>query len=278
MNTVTETITPEKATQYLSTSKGNRPINNVYVRSYADTMRRGAWMLNGVPIIFDAEGHLLDGHHRLHAVVAAGIPVKFDVVRGAPEEAFTTYDVGRHRTLGQLIAMQNIKHYNMIGSIVNANETLMANGRIHANNARMSGVKRTLSDSYETFNRDRTGYMEVASYICRLQDSIRIIPASWAGGLYYYLTHTGGYEPDEVKPFFDCLFDLNATEPFQACLLRNAIVKQGVGSDKRKKKPLEVETLWAYIVKAWNAYVKGSEIKILKYDESREDLPKLILR
>lgn len=194
MSTVTENITPAKAQEYLRTSRGNRPISKVYVRSYADTMKKGGWMLNGVPIIFDTDGHLVDGHHRLLAVIEAGIPVRFDVVRGAPSEAFTTYDTGRHRTVGQILAMQGVKHYNMVGSIVNANEALIRYGRLVANNAIAGEMRRTLSDSYEAYCRDREGYDETAAYICQLQDKCRIITASWAGGLFYFLTHTGGLQ------------------------------------------------------------------------------------
>lgn len=101
MNYVTENITPAKAQEYLNSSQGNRPISKVTVRSYADTMKKGKWMMNGVPVVFDVDGHLLDGHHRLEAITLAGIPVKMDVCRGVSPDAFTTFDCGRHRNVGR---------------------------------------------------------------------------------------------------------------------------------------------------------------------------------
>lgn len=156
MNFVTENITPAKAQEYLNTSTGNRPISKSTVHSYADTMKQGGWMLNGVPIVFDTDGHLLDGHHRLEAITLAGIPVKMDVCRGVQSEAFTTYDCGRHRSLGQLLAMQQVKNYNTVGSVVACNETLVRTGRIYPNNSVTSGHqrRRTNTESYEIYTRD----------------------------------------------------------------------------------------------------------------------------
>ena len=273
---VTENITPAKAREYLNTSTGNRPLSKVFILSYADTMKKGAWLLNGVPIIFDVNGHLLDGHHRLQAVITAGIPVRFDVMRGAPAEAFSTYDNGRHRTVGQLLAMQGVKHYNLIGSIVNANQRLIKSGRLWENNSVDSGPhckepKRTNDDNYQLYRKDPKGYDKVAETIVRLQSKCRIISASWAGGLYYYLTHTGCYSEEEVNPFFEALYTLDSDAIPAVTLLRKAITKEALSGRKMK-----AETLWAFLVKAWNTYISGEDRKILRY-QSSESLPELIL-
>lgn len=272
-NNVTENITPGKAQEYLRTSAGNRPISKVYVHSYADTMKRGGWMLNGVPIIFDNEGHLLDGHHRLLAVIEAGIPVRFDVCRGVDSHAFTTYDCGRHRNIGQILAMQGVKHYNLVGSIIIANERLIRSGRLWFNNSAPSGKDtKTNNDLYELYRRDPEGFQRVAEITRSWVDRCRVLVGSWAGGLFYYLTHTGGYSQDEVIPFFEALYSLDSDSKTPADLLRRVITKEAVEGRK-----LDAETLWAYIVKAWNGYITGDYPKILRY-QNREEMPVLILR
>lgn len=273
-NTVTENISPGKAQQYLNTSKGNRAMGKVYVHSYADTMKRGAWMLNGVPIIFDNEGHLLDGHHRLLAIIEAGIPVRMDVVRGVSPEAFTTYDCGRHRNVGQILSMQGVKHYNLVGSIVVANDRLIRSGRLWSNNTAASGNKipNTNTDLYELYRRDPEGYGRVADLVCSWISKCRVLIGSWAGGLFYYLTHTGGYTEEEVIPFFDALYSLDSDSKTPADLLRRVITREAVEGRR-----LSAETLWAFIVKAWNGYITGDFPKILRYQE-REGIPALILK
>lgn len=274
MNYVTENITPAKAVEYLKTSHGNRPISKVYVQSYADTMKAGRWMLNGVPIIFDSEGHLLDGHHRLHAVIVAGIPVRFDVGRGAATEAFTTYDCGRHRAIGQLLAMQGVKHYNLVGSIVVANDRIVKLGKLCENNSSVRGSRRdSNTEKYELYRRDPEGFDEIADYIRGLVSKVRILTGSWAGGLCYYLTHTGGYTKEEVYPFFEALFSLETTNIPAANLLRKTLLDVTVSGRK-----LKAETLWVYLVKSWNNYVLGKTSKFLRYTPDIEEIPKLILK
>ena len=275
MNYVTENITPAKAAEYLMTSDGNRPISKVYVQSYADTMKAGKWLLNGVPIIFDNEGHLLDGHHRLQAVLAAGIPVRFDVCRGASTDAFTTYDCGRHRAIGQLLAMQGVKNYNLVGAIIVANDRIVKKGRLYENNgSSISWSKRNSNtERYELYRRDPEGFEETASFIKGLIQRARILTGSWAGGLCYYLTHTGGYTKEEVYPFFDALFSLETTNIPVANLLRKTLLDVAVSGKKLKS-----EILWIYLVKSWNSYILGNAPKILRYTPDREEKTKLILK
>lgn len=275
MNFVTENITPAKAQEYLNSSMGNRPISKPTVHSYADTMKQGGWMMNGVPIVFDIEGHLLDGHHRLEAITLAGIPVKMDVCRGVQSEAFTTYDCGRHRSLGQLLAMQSVKNYNTVGSVVACTETLVRTGRIYSNNSVIAGHqrKRTNTESYEIYTRDPKGYNQAAEDAVRLVHTARILNASWIGGLIYYLTNTGGYNRKYVLDFFDslCSLDDGAIQP--ANMLRKRILKEKLSNTN-----LIASQLFAFICIAWNAYVCGKELKFVRYNDKVEEYPHLILK
>ena len=87
-----ETIGPELAEQYLSHNRGNRNIVQAHVAALARDIRNGQWMFNAQPICFSVSGRLLNGQHRLSAVLEAGQPIEVLVMRGLPEEAFTTYD------------------------------------------------------------------------------------------------------------------------------------------------------------------------------------------
>lgn len=271
MNYVTENITPAKAQQYLQTSEGNRPISKPTVHSYADTMKKGNWLLNGECITFDSDGHLQNGHHRLLAVIEAGIPVRFDVCRGVSADAFSTYDCGRHRTVGQLLAMQGTKHYNLVGSIVSANDMLVKTGRLCGNNAHgNAAIKKTNAYKYELYRKDPDGYDAAAVVIVRLSSRCRILQGSWAGGIYYYLTHTGGYTEAEVLPFFEALFSVDTTDIPVADMLRKTITKAAISGKK-----LLAETLWALTAKTWNYYINGVMPKILRYSKGFEELPTL---
>jgi hypothetical protein len=87
-----ETITPERARDYLTANRGNRAITPAHVAGLARDIRNGEWMFNAQPICFSASGRLLNGQHRLSAVIEAGQPIEVMVMRGLPEAAFETYD------------------------------------------------------------------------------------------------------------------------------------------------------------------------------------------
>ena len=87
-----EAITPERAEEYLAANRGNRNIVQSHVSAMARDIRNGQWMFNAQPICFSRAGRLLNGQHRLSAVLEAGQPIEVLVMRGLPEEAFETYD------------------------------------------------------------------------------------------------------------------------------------------------------------------------------------------
>jgi hypothetical protein len=88
-----ETITPEIAEQYLAQNGRNRKILAAHVDSIARDIRAGNWMMNAQPICFSRAGRLLNGQHRLSAVLQAGEAIEVPVMRGLPDEAYATYDL-----------------------------------------------------------------------------------------------------------------------------------------------------------------------------------------
>lgn len=97
-----ELITPEAAATYLRHNEHNprKAISRRQVDVYARDMKAGKWFANGEAIVFDANGDLKDGQHRLMAIVKAGVPVYMFVVRGANPN-ITTYDYGINRRVCQ---------------------------------------------------------------------------------------------------------------------------------------------------------------------------------
>jgi hypothetical protein len=76
IQTTIEVITPEDATRYLATRSPNqRPISKDFVHKYADVMARNGWELTHQGIAFDAAGRLIDGQHRMAAVVKSSATV-----------------------------------------------------------------------------------------------------------------------------------------------------------------------------------------------------------
>lgn len=96
-----ETITPALAEAYKATSVGNRALKEKAIEGkYIPDLQAGNWILNGETVIFDADGHVRDGHNRLEAVIRSGEEMDTVVFRGVELRAVTTVDTGNARTFG----------------------------------------------------------------------------------------------------------------------------------------------------------------------------------
>lgn len=100
-----EDITPASAHRYLAASDGNRHLNQDYVLSLAVSMEMARWDDSASEIVFDENGVLVDGHHRLNAIITFGKPVRMLVKRGVAKSARNVIDTGRTRTIRDLFTM-----------------------------------------------------------------------------------------------------------------------------------------------------------------------------
>mgnify|MGYP006267278459 CR=1 FL=1 len=82
LSVTVEVITPAEAQGYLNNNAKHRPIKDKKVAEYMEKMQDGQWKLNGKTICFDSNGRLLNGQHRLSAVVRSGVPLTTVVIRG----------------------------------------------------------------------------------------------------------------------------------------------------------------------------------------------------
>jgi hypothetical protein len=80
-------VTPEQAGRWLEESNThNRVIRPGVVKRYAEAMAAGKWLDTHQGIAFDDRGVLVDGQHRLLAVVRAGVAVWMNITYGVPLE------------------------------------------------------------------------------------------------------------------------------------------------------------------------------------------------
>jgi hypothetical protein len=94
-----ERITPELAKLYLEKNFADqRKVIQADVDKYAHAMTNGLWRENGNPLKFDEAGFLVDGQHRLLAIIQSGVAVEMYVMYGVSVEAVPTIDTGRHRS------------------------------------------------------------------------------------------------------------------------------------------------------------------------------------
>jgi len=98
-------IEPETAAQWLRANQHNRPVRRRHVEFLAGEIRDGNWQLNGQAIIVSEDEEILDGQHRLLAIIEAGIAIKTLVIYGINKDAFKTIDTGAVRSGPDALAL-----------------------------------------------------------------------------------------------------------------------------------------------------------------------------
>jgi hypothetical protein len=116
MKTTTETVTPEQAAAWLhpEVNRENRLLRQDQVAFLAKEILEGRWRTTHQGIGFAASGRLLDGQHRLAAIVRAGVAIKIAVTRDMDEDDFRAIDCGMKRANYDRIHLVNDQHQNRI--------------------------------------------------------------------------------------------------------------------------------------------------------------------
>lgn len=164
-----EMISPDVARRYLDPNRDNRKVRQHRVDSYADQMRRNQWKYTGEAIKFGKNGRLLDGQHRLLAIIAANVTLPMDVIRGLDEDIFNVLDSGLLRGTGDALGF-DIKNSTGYAAISRLMYVIDAGGDPRFQRDRAAVTK---TDFAEYFHNNR-GLIEAAhSYADRVYRTFR---------------------------------------------------------------------------------------------------------
>ena len=119
MNIEMTTITPPMATLFLANNVSNRKLNKHHVDFLADQMLTGKWQKNGQTIVIAADGTLMDGQHRLNAIIKANVPAELGLCTGVPKTAMSTIDNGKSRSTSDILTMNGWTNASLVGSAIN---------------------------------------------------------------------------------------------------------------------------------------------------------------
>ncbi|MFE6502357.1 hypothetical protein [Kitasatospora sp. NPDC057738] len=114
-------VTPELADELLSRASVNRRLDLGQVDYLAEAIRRGEWQLTHQGIALDgplASGALLDGQHRLHAIIKANTAVRIFAFEGLPASAFPVLDTGKRRSGADALSSTGEKYLSLLSSTI----------------------------------------------------------------------------------------------------------------------------------------------------------------
>jgi hypothetical protein len=117
------TIGAERARELLANNNANRPLRKSVIRAYAAEMIAGRWKDSPQPVIVDTNGNLIDGQHRMTAVVEAakknpGVTIRCVLIGGVSGDLFDVLDQGVTRTPRDLLCRNGT--HRVVPSILRA--------------------------------------------------------------------------------------------------------------------------------------------------------------
>lgn len=243
-------VTPEIARQMLARNSANRPLRRSYVSTLAHAIRRGDWMLNGESIKFSQTGALLDGQHRLSAVIEAQKSVKVVVVYGLANDAFITIDMNRRRTAADALAIAGVPNEKLMAAAIRL-ILILSNNPVQFRQTFTPSEVKEWCDAYQD---ELHQWLTLA----RMVSKTNLLDPSIVIGLSYYFH---AKDPEAVRPFFARIADgmgLEHDDPIFA--LRELLAKNATSVSK-----LPRHFIVATVIKAWN--MRRSSDRVKNFDD-----------
>lgn len=114
-----EIIDVAKAEKYLAMNHPtNRERSTAYVEALSRDMIADNFKYVPVAIIFDWDGYLRDGQHRLAAIIQTGIPQKLLVWENCDPEVFKNLDQGQKRSISQSFYSAGAKYVDVTAAVI----------------------------------------------------------------------------------------------------------------------------------------------------------------
>lgn len=247
MNITQEIITPEQAIDLLGYNSQNRNVRPDVVNRYARDMLANEWTPDSV-IKIDEKGILVDGQHRLFAVIEADIPMTFIIVRDVTEEARWTVDTGLKRSFHDMLSMQGERNTTDLATIV----------RVHW----QYHYDQLIANTTPTINelmvhlQNNPGLRDATKFGRSLQHIFRVSAGPVGAALYEFIQRDAGMASSFVAHIRTDVH-LATDDPTLAWRRWAGNLKTAGDADKI--------TTFAITIKAWNAFVNGKGLRVLHW-------------
>lgn len=253
-----ELLGPDEATTFLATQAPNRRLDVRHQANLAKAMRQGTFRFDGAPIRFDTQGRLIDGQHRMGAVVDSGTTHRFVVVRRLPPSAQRGIDIGKRRTPEDHLA---IAGYRVTPSV--------------AASIRLYVVWHT-GGLWTRAKNDGLSAPETVEWAERHVEALPVLDKYTRGGFHYPAASPRFQgaaaltfhliDAEQTEQFFTMFSsgaNLDSDSPILA--LRNKFARERV----LRMRQLPLNSLSAFVI-AWNAWRRGDHLKQIKsFPETR---------
>ncbi|MET3654705.1 hypothetical protein [Dyella japonica] len=239
-------VTPAIAHHWLAFNTTNRHVTQHKVQQFQLDMERGTWLNDGAPIRF-APNKLLDGQHRLMAMLQAGTTLPMVVIYGLDEQMQVNMDTGRGRSPVDVFTIEGLDRWQatVLGTAIHA---LISASRDVPISSTVRYVNREVRDFY-------------LEHIAAIQRTLRVLhdlprkptPLPWArAAVGHYLFAKKDHEL--ADGFFRGVYEGYQLGPTQPVLhLRNRLLNDAITKTRRS-----VFDDYFCLIRAWNATRRGT--------------------
>lgn len=259
-------ITPSIAKELIERNTFNRKVSQPIVMRYADDMKNGKWKENtGETMKIAKTGGILDGQHRLLAIIKSNCSIYFHIAYNLDDNVFDVLDTGKSRNASDCFTVAGVKLSNTIPSII-AHYNLLNEGK---KRGQQVNSKSTNADLLLQYREDEMFWQNIAKSAHNWYSAFaKILPPSYIGGFY---AHFYKLNPSKAEMFMNQLCTGSDISNQTINLLRNKLMQ-----DKMSPRKMPPTLKMALIIKTWNHYINGNHVKILKFDSVRDEFPTAI--
>jgi hypothetical protein len=261
-------VNPEMAKQLLEYNTKNRKLLPAAVKEYARAMKDGRWLFDGAPIRISSSGVVLDGQHRLQAIVQSGTTQRMSIWKNIDPATQAVMDTGRKRTFSNALTLDGVPNPSAVASATSAyffwtqglRDSKLASFSV------VNGMRPQISQLQEFFETNQDRILQAVNLANRVT---RVLPVSRRVMAMLWLAFSEK-DQDATDIFFEKLItgsDLAEGDPILALRNRLMIAHGEVGN---------LENTWqiGVFLKAWNHYRDGNTVKRIQYKlNSNETFP-----
>ena len=247
-------VTKEIAIRFLGANyEKQRSLNNITVRKYARDMREGRWNERIIePIHITKNGKLVNGQHRLEAVVLADKPILMYFQLDLEESDFAFMDIGKKRNVSDFIDGKNKTTISAVARMTYCTRKGTANLKNAIHGWFSTSPKESPSDPGIVNECNRQDVIDAAYQSRNVVSSIRCgSPSVYGYGI--WLLKWLGF--DMVDEYVD---DLTSICPSQSTLVIINYIKNKALIGKKFTSD-ELLTIFLY---GFECFLKNREIKI----------------
>lgn len=248
-------VAPDMAALWLGGNTHNRGLRPSTVTQYARDMAAGKWLMTGEAIKFAADGTLLDGQHRLWAVIDAGVPVRMLVMYNVDSAAQDVMDSGLKRTASDALGLAGYGNRTLLASVANLAIALES-----GINARAGGLGRAGQNSHTEiidWVKNHPSVLEpVRLAHTRYSKTIDAPPTSVA----YAYWQMEAINPDLTAEFFEGMATMSTSGAGDP---RLAAMRYFMRAKKDRVRVSHTIAL-SILYRTWNAWRKGKRLTSIR--------------